>query len=275
MNRRVLGSMTARGGFVNEAIICQKFLNWHNDQQAQEWLEIMGYDCSKIKALKAINIPPRISRAMALELGISPDKYIETIKYKKSDIQIRLEILIANVLFVENLSLKKANRDAGFNQVDKRPVDTYREMWNFSDNITTWLKLFTGEINPKYYLDEKVYMRLSDKRRVFINEMPENIRRELISFFKENKVKVACDILKGRGGLSADWMLVTENSANKIRWILRDINHIINHYSYGDVYVTERGSLMIGRIFMQRKGGTPDPTSLQFKINPLSLFNET
>ncbi len=36
----------------------------------------------------------------------------------------------------------------------------------------------------------------------------------------------------------------------------------------------EKGSLYIGKITMQRKGGTPDPESLQFKISPNSLFNK-
>jgi len=34
-----------------------------------------------------------------------------------------------------------------------------------------------------------------------------------------------------------------------------------------------RESIHIGKITLQRKGGTPDPTSLQFKINPLGLFD--
>ena len=33
-----------------------------------------------------------------------------------------------------------------------------------------------------------------------------------------------------------------------------------------------KGGLIIGRISAQRKGGTPDPTSLQFKFKPLDLF---
>ncbi len=36
--------------------------------------------------------------------------------------------------------------------------------------------------------------------------------------------------------------------------------------------VSPGGSLYIGRITMQRKGGTPDPTKLQFKIKPCDLF---
>ena len=43
-------------------------------------------------------------------------------------------------------------------------------------------------------------------------------------------------------------------------------------FGKGDVKVSPRGSLYIGRITMQRKGGTPDPTKLQFKIKPCDLF---
>jgi len=48
-----------------------------------------------------------------------------------------------------------------------------------------------------------------------------------------------------------------------------------NFYSQGEVGMSPRGSLKIGRVTMQRKGGTPDPTSLQFKINPLALFEDS
>lgn len=274
MNRQEIGSMTARGGFLNEKNICKKFLNWKKDTEAQKWLKIMGYDYKKIDGLKAIHIPTRISLETAIELGITKEKYDETIRFKKADIQIRLEILIENTLYTENLSLKKANRNAAFNQVDKRPVDAYKEMWGFSENIAKWLKLFTGEYNPEEYMDEINCEKLRDNRRIFFSEMPENVKNEIITFFRENKTIVVCDILKGRGGLSADWFLVTEKNENTIRWILKHINFVLNHYSQGDVEVTRRGSLKIGRVTMQRKGGTPDPTSLQFKINPLSLFEE-
>ena len=46
----------------------------------------------------------------------------------------------------------------------------------------------------------------------------------------------------------------------------------MNFFGKGDVKVSLRGSLYIGRITMQRKGGTPDPTKLQFKIKPCELF---
>jgi len=55
-------------------------------------------------------------------------------------------------------------------------------------------------------------------------------------------------------------------------WILKDINATMNFYGNGEVFITPRGSLHIGKITMQRKGGTPDPTKLQFKFKPCELF---
>lgn len=235
----------------------------------------MGYNSDKIKSLKAIHIPVRISQSKALDLGILSQKFEETIKYKKADIQIKLEILIDDILYTENISLKKANTSAGFNQIDKRSVLTYKAMWNFDDEIEKWLRLFTGDINPKNVLSPKELSHLKDSRRLFITEMPDFIVNKIIEFFTENKILIVNDILKGRGGLSAEWLLVTKkdkNANDKLDWVLKDINTACNFFAQGNVKISPKGSLYIGRITMQRKGGTPDPTSLQFKINPVQLF---
>ncbi|GAB6183600.1 PDDEXK family nuclease [Thermodesulfovibrio hydrogeniphilus] len=195
-------------------------------------------------------------------------------KFKKADVQIRVIITIGKILKIENLSLKKANSDADYNQVDKRRVDSYKEMWNFDDEIALGLKLFTGEINPYSYPEIVSNRNLRDNRRMFLDELPEYLRKKIINFFKENKILVVSDILKGRGGLSADWMLVTRYNKNNYTttWILKDINTVMNFFGSGEIEISPRGSLYIGRITMQRKGGTPDPTKLQFKIKPCELF---
>jgi len=119
MNKKAeKGSITAKGGFVNEHDICNKFTNWKIDEDAKSWLEIMGYKVNKIQKINAVQIPPKINLNKALNLGITEEKFKETIKYKKADIQVRVEILIENILYIENISLKKANKTAGFNQVD-------------------------------------------------------------------------------------------------------------------------------------------------------------
>ena len=118
---------------------------------------------------------------------------------------------------------------------------------------------------------------LKDNRRVFLTELKDYLVQKIIEFFTNNKILVVSDILKGRGGLSADWMLVTRynKTENTTTWILKDINTVMNFFGNGEVRLSPQGSLYIGKITMQRKGGTPDPTKLQFKIKPCELFKLT
>lgn len=276
MNKQEIGSMTAKGGFMNETDICNKFLDYKNDGEAKIWLSIMGYSPKKIQKIVAIQIPVRINLEKAISFGVSKEKYDETIKFKKADIQVRVEIVIDDILHVENISLKKSNKSAGFNQVDKRPVLTYKQTWKFNENTSKWLRLFTGDILPEEILSKKELKDIKDKRRLFLDEMPAKELKNIIQFFQKNKTLIISDILRGRGGLSAEWFLVTrKNNGNSVDWILKDINTVCNFYSQGEVEISPRGSLKIGRVTMQRKGGTPDPTSLQFKINPLALFEDS
>jgi hypothetical protein len=195
-------------------------------------------------------------------------------RFKKADAQLRIVITLGKIVKIENLSLKKANSDADYNQVDKRWVETYQEIWKFDDNVAFGLKLFTGEISSVSHLEIAKNKILRDKRRMFLDELSENLRNKILNFFTENKILVVTDILKGRGGLSANWILVTRYNRedDNTTWILKDINTAMNFFGSGEVRLSPRGSLYIGKITMQRKGGTPDPTKLQFKIKPCELF---
>ncbi|ATZ60674.1 MAG: hypothetical protein BME93_00525 [Methanosarcinales archaeon Met12] len=240
MDKTELGSKIAKGGFANEKAICRKFNSWRKDKEAQEWLKIMNYDIKKLDSVKAIQVPTRIKKNDLSKFEVNEKEYEQFVRFKKADAQIRIIIKIGNILKIENMSLKKANSDADYNQIDKRTVADYQEMWKFDDEITFWLKLFTGEIAHKKYSGKISIKKFRDKRRLFLNEMPERIQDKIIKFFKRNQIMIISDIIKGRGGLSADWMLVTK---------------------------------LIGKITMQRKGGTPDPTKIQFKTKPCQLFN--
>ncbi|VUT28037.1 MAG: R.HinP1I restriction endonuclease [Candidatus Syntrophoarchaeum sp. GoM_oil] len=147
-------------------------------------------------------------------------------------------------------------------------------MWGFNEDIALGLKLFTGELNPESYHVLVGERELRDKRRMFLDELPEDIRAKILSFFEVDRIIVVSDILKGRGGLSADWILVTryDKQDGITTWIFKDINTAMNFFGGGEVRISPRGSLYIGRITMQRKGGTPDPTKLQFKIKPCELL---
>lgn len=268
-----LGSATAKGGFANEKAVCHKFNNWKNDNEAQLWLKIMGYAIRNIDSVEAIHIPTRMKKTDLQRLNLR-ESFEQLMKFKKADAQIRITITIGKIIKTENLSLKKADSDADYNQIDKRWVDAYQEMWGFSEDIALGLKLFTGEINPASCPEIVKNKVLRDTRRMFLDELPTDTRSKIVNFFAENKILVVSDIIKGRGSLSANWMLVTRYNKedSTATWALKDINMAMNFFGGGEVEVSRRGSLHLGRITMQRKGGTPDPTKVQFKIKPCALF---
>jgi hypothetical protein len=274
MDRTLLGSETAKGGFANERAICEKFNNWQDDIEAREWLGIMRYNIAKLKSVEAIQIPTRISKSDLDKYNISEEEYCEFVKYQKADAQISIAIKIGDIIKMEYISLKKANIKADFNQIDKRSVDNYQEMWKFDDKVAFWLKLFTGENIPKQYLSIIGKMELRDNRRLFLDEIPKDVQGKILTFFKENRILIVSDIIKGRGGLSAGWMLVTRKSIDSMTtdWILKDINTVMNFYGKGEVNITNKGSLKIGKVTLQRKGGTGGSTKMQFKFKPCQLF---
>lgn len=138
-------------------------------------------------------------------------------------------------------------------------------MWQFDDKICELLQYFTGELKQ------------GDKKRLFISDFNETEQNLLLTWFKNNKILVLSDILRGRGEFSAEWVLVAQKLPQNARWILKNINEVLQHYGNGEVIVSPRGSLKIGRVTMQRKGGDNGRVTanmLQFKIDPTELFDD-
>ena len=144
-------------------------------------------------------------------------------------------------------------------------------MWNIPKDIENILRLFTGKTEPR---NKKM---LKDQRRMLLTEMPPSDQEKIIRFFSKNKILVVSDVLKGRDKFAADWMLVIlKKDRDSYEWVLKDINTVMNIFGQGDVRITKQGSLKIGQIGMQRKGGDAGRESakmLQFKINPCLLFD--
>src|SRR3989344_4302398 len=109
MNKKNLikrGSQTAKKGFKNEKDIVLKFNNWEKDKDAQQWLSIMGYPIKEIEKVEAIKLHGY-----------------------KTDVQVQILIYLKKAIAAENLSIKLVSNPQGFNQIDKRWVDKYVEMW--------------------------------------------------------------------------------------------------------------------------------------------------
>jgi len=200
----------------------------------------------------------------------------------KTDVQIKVTITLKEAISVQNLSIKKANNDADYNQIDKRWVKNYIELWSIPENIVNLLEIFCGKISPKQLLrEEKItkqkYESLRDKRRFFVDEFENRDKKLLIDFFKKNKLLVITDIIKGRGQFAADWILVTryDKKKDETSWVLADINKAMSIFGEGEVKISPRGSISIGRITLQRKGGDGGRETgnmIQFKIKPCNLF---
>ena len=243
---QLLGSTTAKNGFKNEKNIATKFNSWKTDEDARKWLSIMQYDLNEIEKVEAI---------------ILPNKY-------KSDIQVKVSIILKDAISAENISIKLVSNLRGFNQIDKRWVDDYTQMWNIPKKIETLLKQFTGEITHND-------LNRKEQRRAYLDEFSIEQQTNIINFFEENKLMIVTDLLKGRDRLSADWFMVAQKVEKNQKWTLNPISYVLNFFGNGPVFITNRGSLRIGKITMQRKGGDNGRKTaqmLQFKINPAELF---
>lgn len=240
------GSQTAKNGFLNEDDIVDKFNNWNFNEEAQKWLLIMQYDLKQIEYVKALKLS-----------GV------------KTDVQVQVTIKLKEAIDAQNLQVKLVSNPKGFNQIDKRWVDKYVEMWNMPIEIISIFKRYTGEIKPSITYP-------IDKRRMFANEFSDIEQTQILTWLNQNKSLIVSDILKGRGQFSAEWMLVAQKTKTNSRWILKPMNYCINYFGNEEIEITKRGNFKIGKITMQRKGGDGGRITanmLQFKINPAELFD--
>ena len=169
MDRVEKGSQTAKDGFKNEEEIIKKFNSWENDHEAQEWLILMGYQVAKIESVKAVKITGY-----------------------KTDVQIQVIIHLKEAINIENLQVKLVSNKKGFNQIDKRWVDTYQRMWNIPSDIISILKRYTGEEKPTIE-DPK------DSRRMFADEFSKPEQEIMKDWLEKNQILIVSDILKGNG----------------------------------------------------------------------------
>lgn len=242
-----LGSKTAKDGFRNEKHIADKFNNWYNDTEAKEWLIIMGYSLERIEYVKAI-----------------------VISGYKADLNVKVQVKLKDALDIENIQVKLVSNKKGFNQIDKRWLKSYNEIWNIPNNVYKVLEYFTGEVKP--YKDE-----VRDSRRMFMDEFTQEERALVLDWLNKNKLLIISDILKGRGEFSAEWVLVAQKLQENARWVLKNINEVIHYYfADGKVEMSPKGSIKLGKVTLQRKGGDNGRLTanmLQFKIDPTELFD--
>ncbi len=241
-----LGSQIAKNGFRNEKEIVDKFNKWQQDAEAKNWLMSLGHNPTDVINVQAIKIEGTV----------------------KTDIQVKINSRTKGVSD-NNISIKLVSNLSGSNQIDKRWLDTYVQMWNIPQNVASILKQFTAE-TPHGRMGTR------SRKRIYLNELPPQERNLVISFFTTNKQIIISDILKGRNPYAADWIMVAQKLPSNNRWTIKPMTTAINHFSAGAVLISPRGNLNLGKVRVQRKGGDRGRSTankLQFKINPAELFN--
>jgi len=119
------GSQTARNGFRNEQDIADKFNSWEIDTDARIWLQIMQYKLDEIEYVKAV-----------------------VVHGFKADLNVQITIKLKSAIDIENIQVKLVSNSRGFNQVDKRWLRSYNELWNIPEDVYKLLQYFTGELVP-------------------------------------------------------------------------------------------------------------------------------
>ena len=238
-----LGSRTAKNGFKNETEIAATFNNWRNDSDAKNWVASMNYNLTDVENVTA-------SKPHG----------------EKADVEVRIKTKTRET--VEGISIKLVSSPNGFNQIDKRWLSHYAKMWKMPANVETALKYFVGEAAP--------LKPGRDPKRMYLNELGSDSQNAVVDFFTANKAAIISDLFEGDGVHAAGWIIVALKATENTRWTLRTSADTIRFFSEGPVVITRAGNLKIGRITMQRKGGDGGRETakmLQFKINPVQLFD--
>lgn len=262
-------SETAKSGHKKVAWAVERFKNYKNDVLAISLLIDMGVSPASIKFLQAYG-----ETEAKQEFCKGGCRHSEL--SSKTDMQLQLIYCLTNRLCdysyrMINISCKKVkSSDSGFNHLDRRWIKKCGIFWNMPFSVQQTLQYVTGELPP--------YKSSKNPKRMYFEELDPPRVVELIDFFQSHKNLIIPDLIRGRGLMQPDYMLVVQEGYFFDRSVIVPIDVVIEHYSQGDVGFAPSkksniGVLRIGRISLQRKGSSPDGEQIQFKFDPLELFD--
>ena len=151
MDKVKLGSKTAKDGFRNESFVIDEFNSWQTSDLSKNWLISMSYVIDEIESVKVSKIKGSF----------------------KADVQVLVEIKLKNLMDSQNIQVKLVSNPQGFNQIDKRWLKSYDELWNFGEDVLEILKYFVGENNPKI-------LSPRDERRMFLDEFSQSEQNKVL-----------------------------------------------------------------------------------------------
>lgn len=180
-------------------------------------------------------------------------------RHTKTDVQVNV-LLKSGIEQICNISCKKG----GGNQIDKRWVDEYANEFSFSETTRIALKKFTGEAGftpvdllAEGAISQSKYKSLRDKRRFIFSELEGHEQEAILADFRQHRTAIIQFLLQGSEEGAPQWFMKD--------YELIPMTKAISLATGDGQVVPTRTGFRIGQIKVQRKGGTPDPTKLQFK----------
>lgn len=251
------GSETAKKGFRMEKYIAEVLNYWKTNKLGSALLENMKIDLRVIESVKAARDLPRTAK---------PD--------------LSVKVFLKNGKVIKHfISVKEAKKAFSFNHLYKAWVNSFSIEYGLPDQLRKVLKLYVGEIskNGVPLPDGHISGTEAKKRRLYLSNIADS--EALVKFFQTNKKKIVRNLLLGYGDFEADYLLVVleDETRSERLYVLVTDEQAVEFYGEGEVGLTSRGNLKIGRITLQRKGGNAGLSTanmLQFKISPASLLEK-
>jgi hypothetical protein len=185
------------------------------------------------------------------------------------------------------ISVKEFDVKADFNHVERNYVEHYAQKWSMPRDVYVGLKRFVGEVDERGnpistdILEREAKEsgttpgKLSKKRRTFINQLPEPTRKAIKEFFTSNKEKIIKDIFVDDEDIK--FFIIIKREGSRAYYYIVPTKDVFDVYGSGDIIISPKGSLQMGKVGIQRKSGdhqTPSgwvdssASQLQFKIKP-------
>lgn len=245
------GSRIAKQGFANEKDMVKVFNSWESNPAAKMLLSRMGHDLENISSVIAKKVPGTVK----------PD--------------IMVSVVSPGYTEYHRISCKRVEKKANYNHLCRKSVSKYADQWGFDEQVGDLLKAFTGEIPGNNFLRSGVTPR--DHRRLFMHEMNDAAQACVVEFFQHNVHNVVKEIFLGTDRDEIpQWMLFTYiDETGDCSYHIYPMQQVVDFYT-GDAQVslTSRGNLSIGKVTLQRKGGTGNPFDMQFKFRPRSFLEK-
>ncbi len=241
------------------------------------------------RIINAINTNDEVGKKIIKAIGDLSGLRLELYSASKCPPRAKADIAITSNGRRILISAKEFDVDIGFdyNHVERKHVDFYAQKWSIPKDVYIALKKFVGEVDVKgnpvsiEELKSEAELlgtspgKLSKGRRTFLNQMEQQTIENMIRFFNENKVKILKDIFIGDENI--EFFIIVKRQEGLAYYYVLPTKDVLDIYCKGDVRITPRGSLLIGRVELQRKSGNhrtksgwidTSASQLQFKIKP-------